>query len=177
MIASLEMLEDDQVKSVVLTSNEIKITPVTQQNTIYKMTYYTGLINMDTGLVERLQKARSYIFKRYFWRFVGNWLYAVDIITSFLAFYGADFLYLPYDEQRHRRNDGGWKKYRKVYVQKETGVTFKDVAGQEEAMDSLNELVDFLHNPKKYTNIGAKLPKEALLVGPPEPVRRFLQRQ
>ena len=52
----LEMLEDDQVKSVVLTSNEIKITPVTQQNTIYKMTYYTGLINMDTGLVERLQK-------------------------------------------------------------------------------------------------------------------------
>ena len=98
----LEMLEDGQVKSVVLTSNEIKITPVTQQNTIYKMTYYTGLINMDTGLVERLQK-----------RFVGNWLYAVDIITSFLAFMGRTFLYLPYDEQRHRRNDGGWKKYRK----------------------------------------------------------------
>ena len=54
-----------------------------------------------------------------------------------------------------------------MYVQKETGVTFRDVAGQEEAMDSLNELVDFLHNPKKYTEIGAKLPKGALLVGPP----------
>lgn len=59
----LEMLEDDQVKSVVLTSNEIKITPVTQQNTIYKMTYYTGLINMDTGLVERLQKPELHFQK------------------------------------------------------------------------------------------------------------------
>ena len=98
----LEMLEDDQVKSVVLTSNEIKITPVTQQNTIYKMTYYTGLINMDTGLVERLQKAGVTFSKD-----------TSDIITSFLAFMGRTFLYLPYDEQRHRRNDGGWKKYRK----------------------------------------------------------------
>ena len=55
----------------------------------------------------------------------------------------------------------------KVYVQKETGVTFKDVAGQEEAKESLQEVVDFLHNPGKYTQIGAKLPKGALLVGPP----------
>ena len=62
---------------------------------------------------------------------------------------------------------GVGKSTAKMYVQKETGVTFKDVAGQEEAMDSLNELVDFLHNPKKYTDIGAKLPKGALLVGPP----------
>ena len=69
------------------------------------------------------------------------------------------------------KNSGGimgvGKSTAKMYVQKETGVTFRDVAGQEEAMDSLNELVDFLHNPKKYTEIGAKLPKGALLVGPP----------
>ena len=69
------------------------------------------------------------------------------------------------------KNSGGimgvGKSTAKMYVQKETGVAFRDVAGQEEAMDSLNELVDFLHNPKKYTEIGAKLPKGALLVGPP----------
>jgi len=62
---------------------------------------------------------------------------------------------------------GVGKSTAKMYVQKETGVTFKNVAGQEEAMESLTELVDFLHNPKKYSDIGARLPKGALLVGPP----------
>ena len=72
-----------------------------------------------------------------------------------------------------RMNKGGngimgvGKSRAKAYVQKETGVTFKDVAGQEEAKESLQEVVDFLHNPGKYTAIGAKLPKGALLVGPP----------
>src|SRR5690606_34654166 len=59
------------------------------------------------------------------------------------------------------------KSNAKVYVQKSTGVTFDDVAGQEEAKESLQEIVDFLHSPGKYTKIGAKLPKGALLVGPP----------
>jgi len=62
---------------------------------------------------------------------------------------------------------GVGKSNAKIYIQKETGVTFKDVAGQEEAKESVVELVDFLHNPKRYTDIGAKLPKGALLVGPP----------
>ena len=62
---------------------------------------------------------------------------------------------------------GVGKSNAKVYVQKETGVTFKDVAGQDEAKESLTEIVDFLHNPHKYAVIGAKLPKGALLVGPP----------
>ena len=72
-----------------------------------------------------------------------------------------------------RMNKGGngimgvGKSRAKAYIQKETGVTFKDVAGQEEAKESLQEVVDFLHNPGKYTAIGAKLPKGALLVGPP----------
>ena len=69
------------------------------------------------------------------------------------------------------KNSGGvmgvGKSNAKVYVEKSTGVTFKDVAGQEEAKESLTEIVDFLHNPAKYTRIGAKLPKGALLVGPP----------
>ena len=69
-----------------------------------------------------------------------------------------------------RMNKGGGmmggvgKSKAKAYVQKETGVTFKDVAGQDEAKESLQEVVDFLHNPGKYTEIGAKLPKGALLV-------------
>ena len=62
---------------------------------------------------------------------------------------------------------GVGKSNAKVYVEKTTGVTFKDVAGQDEAKESLQEVVDFLHNPKKYREIGAKLPKGALLVGPP----------
>ena len=62
---------------------------------------------------------------------------------------------------------GVGKSTAKVYVEKTTGVTFKDVAGQDEAKESLQEVVDFLHNPKKYSDIGAKLPKGALLVGPP----------
>ena len=62
---------------------------------------------------------------------------------------------------------GVGKSTDKVYVEKTTGVTFKDVAGQDEAKESLQEVVDFLHNPKKYSDIGAKLPKGALLVGPP----------
>lgn len=71
---------------------------------------------------------------------------------------------------------GVGKSNAKVYVQKKTGVTFKDVAGQDEAKESLTEIVDFLHYPEKYAKIGAKLPKGALLVGPPGQVRRFLLR-
>ena len=62
---------------------------------------------------------------------------------------------------------GVGKANAKVYMEKQTGVTFRDVAGQDEAKESLTEIIDFLHNPQKYTEIGAKLPKGALLVGPP----------
>ena len=69
------------------------------------------------------------------------------------------------------------KSNAKMYVEKQTGVTFKDVAGQDEAKESLQEVVDFLHNPGKYTSVGAKLPKGALLVGLREQVRRFWRKQ
>ena len=72
---------------------------------------------------------------------------------------------------------GVGKSNAKVYVEKQTGVTFKDVAGQDEAKESLKEVVDFLHNPGKYTQIGAKLPKGALLVGPPGTGKTLLQKQ
>ena len=163
----LEMLEDGQVKSVVLTSNEIKITPVTQQNTIYKMTYYTGLINMDTGLVERLQKAGVTFSKDTSDGSSGIGYMLLTSLLPFLLLWGGLFFIFRTMSKGTGGMMGVGKSTAKMYVQKETGVTFKDVAGQEEAMDSLNELVDFLHNPKKYTDIGAKLPKGALLVGPP----------
>ena len=163
----LEMLEDGQVKSVVLTSNEIKITPVTQQNALYKMTYYTGLINMDTGLVERLQKAGVTFSKDTSDSSSGIGYMLLTSLLPFLLLWGGLFFIFRTMSKGTGGMMGVGKSTAKMYVQKETGVTFKDVAGQEEAMDSLNELVDFLHNPKKYTDIGAKLPKGALLVGPP----------
>ena len=72
---------------------------------------------------------------------------------------------------------GVGKSRAKAYIQKDTGITFKDVAGQDEAKESLQEVVDFLHNPGKYTTIGAKLPKGALLVGPPGTGKTLLLRK
>ena len=87
--------------------------------------------------------------------------------------YALPFLFLLFIMNFTMKRMGGGgimgvgKSNAKMYVQKETGITFKDVAGEDEAKESLTEIVDFLHNPGKYTKIGAKLPKGALLVGPP----------
>lgn len=95
----------------------------------------------------------------------------VDILVAyvlpFVLIYGVMFFLFRMISKSSGGMMGVGKSNAKVYVEKETGVTFKDVAGQEEAKESLTELVDFLHNPGKYTRIGAKLPKGALLVGPP----------
>lgn len=163
----LQMLDDNAVKSVVLSSDRITITPKTQSNNLYKMTYYTGIISMDYSLVGRLNKAGVEFSKELGSSSSGILYMFVSTILPFLLLWvGLFFVF-----RMMSRNSGGimgvGKSTAKMYVQKETGVTFQDVAGQEEAMDSLNELVDFLHNPQKYTEIGAKLPKGALLVGPP----------
>lgn len=163
----LQMLEDDQVKGVVLASDRLKITPKTQSNSLYQITYYTGIISMDYGLVERLNSA-GVEFKKDISDSSSSTLYMImSYILPLLLLWGGLFLVF----RLMSKNSGGMmgigKSTAKMYVQKETGVTFKDVAGQEEAMDSLTEMVDFLHNPQKYTAIGAKLPKGALLVGPP----------
>ncbi len=163
----IQMLEDHEVKSVVLSSDRIKIVPKTQTNNLYKMTYYTGIISMDYTLVNRLSEA-DVEFSKELTSGSANMMYMFlsTILPILLLWVGLFFVF-----RMMSRNSGGimgvGKSNAKMYVQKETGVTFRDVAGQEEAMDSLNELVDFLHNPQKYTEIGAKLPKGALLVGPP----------
>lgn len=163
----LKMLEDGNVKSVTIQSNELQIEPVAQSNSLYEMTYYTGLITMDSQLVSRLEAA-GVQFSRDTSDSTSSigYMLLTTLLPILLLWGGLFFIF-----RTMSKSSGGMmgvgKSTAKMYVQKETGVLFKDVAGQEEAMDSLNELVDFLHNPGKYTAIGAKLPKGALLVGPP----------
>ena len=163
----LKMLDNNEVKTVVIKSNTIVITPSHQESEVYPVTYTTGLIGMDVQLVSRLEKA-GVEFSRDSSDGETSLLYTlISTLLPLLILWGGLFFLF----RMMTKNGGGvmgvGKSTAKMYVQKETGVLFKDVAGQEEAMDSLYELVDFLHNPGKYTEIGAKLPKGALLVGPP----------
>lgn len=161
----LDMLEEGNVESVEFTGSKIEIKPKTQENSYYAVTYYTGYVN-DDNLVARLNKAdvkyqsviedtSTGILEFFMW----------NVFPFVLVFGSMWFLFRPIFKGGGMMGVG--KSNAKVYVEKETGVTFQDVAGQEEAKDSLRELVDFLHNPVKYAQIGAKLPKGALLVGPP----------
>ena len=154
----IDMLEAGTVESVVLKSNEIEITPKAQQNSVYNITYYTGIINMDVQLVERLEKANVQ-FSQDTSGSSSSILYMIlsTLFPIILLWGGLFFLFRMVSKNNGMMGVG--KSTAKMYVQKETGVTFKDVAGQEEAMDSLKEVVDFLHNPQKYAAIGAKLPR------------------
>lgn len=163
----LDKLGQGAIDSVKITSTTIFITPKTiDGKPYYGKIYYTGLIN-DITLVERLNRAGvSYSreiqdTKTSVFDFLV--VYLVPLLGIGLMFY----LVFRMVGKGGGGIMGVGKSTAKVYVQKETGVTFKDVAGQEEAKESMHELVDFLHNPSKYTQIGAKLPKGALLVGPP----------
>ncbi|MDD6038505.1 MAG: ATP-dependent zinc metalloprotease FtsH [bacterium] len=159
----LELVEADKVEKVEFTSTEIRITPVRVKDEIVPITYYTGLIR-DDDLLPRL-KEKGIDIKSEIPDNTAGWIYN---IVSFLLPLVLLWILMGF---LLRRMGGGamgvGKSNAKVYVEKKTGVTFKDVAGQDEAKESLQEVVDFLHNPKKYTQIGAKLPKGALLVGPP----------
>jgi ATP-dependent metalloprotease FtsH/HAD-superfamily hydrolase, subfamily IIB len=163
----LQMLADGNVKSVTIKSNELEIEPVAQVNSLYDISYYTGLITMDSQLVGRLETAGVQFSRDTSDSGSSAGYVLLTTLFPILLLWGGLFFIF----RTMTKNSGGMmgvgKSTAKMYVQKETGVLFKDVAGQEEAMDSLNELVDFLHNPGKYTAIGAKLPKGALLVGPP----------
>ena len=163
----IRMLDDGQVKSVTLTADRLKITPKSSGNSVYQVTYYTGIISMDYSLVERLSNA-GVEFKKDLTDNSSSMLYMLmSYLFPVLLLWGGLFLIF----RLMSRNSGGMmgigKSTAKMYVQKETGVTFKDVAGQEEAKESLCEMVDFLDQPDRYLKIGAKLPKGALLVGPP----------
>lgn len=163
----LKMLDAGTVKSVVLTSNELEITPNTQNNSLYEIKYHTGLITMDSQLVERLEAANVQFSRDTSDSGSSIGYMLLTTLLPILLLWGGLFFVFRTMSKSSGGVMGVGKSTAKMYVQKETGVLFKDVAGQEEAMDSLNELVDFLHNPQKYTEIGAKLPKGALLVGPP----------
>jgi len=160
----LDMLEEGKIESVEATSTQLIITPVDQGSNAIKTTYYTGYF-YDLELVNRLEAANVEYSQK---NEETNWLMSIaSIVLPFVAIYA--FMWFLF--RTVSKNSGGvmgvGKSNAKVYVEKQTGVTFRDVAGQEEAKESLTEIVDFLHNPAKYTRIGAKLPKGALLVGPP----------
>ena len=176
----LTMVEEGKVESVQITSDQINIVPkdakkdeskrtdpilslyMTDQN---RVIYYTGIVE-NPDLVSFLEKYDV----EYSGEIPDNSGFLLSILLTYalpvlILWIGLSFLF------RKMGGSGGpmgvGKSNAKVYVQKETGITFKDVAGQDEAKESLQEIVDFLHNPGKYTQIGAKLPKGALLVGPP----------
>ena len=162
----IDMVEKDQVKEVTLQSDTLTIVPKKQTSPYSEITYYTNQVEDETALTKRLE-GTGIIFKSEppdaFGEFMSMML-SVLLPTLLL------FVLLMFFMRRMNKGGGmmGVGKSRaKAYVQKETGITFKDVAGQDEAKESLQEVVDFLHNPGKYTEIGAKLPKGALLVGPP----------
>ena len=141
--------------------------PKKQVNPYQEISYYTNLTEDETALTKRLE-GTGIIFKSEppdaFGEFMAMMLSV--LLPSVLL-----FVLLMFFMRRMNKGGGGMmgvgKSRAKAYVQKETGITFKDVAGQDEAKESLQEVVEFLHNPGKYVEIGAKLPKGALLVGPP----------
>ena len=171
----IQMLEDGKVESVEISSDRVNIKPKEEekpQTMLYlygspsAVTYYTGKIEDDDTLTQRLLQYNVPV--------KGEVADSSSVIISFLLTYVVPILLmwvlLSFLFRKMSKGGGPMgvgKSTAKVYVQKETGITFQDVAGEDEAKESLQEVVDFLHNPGKYAKIGAKLPKGALLVGPP----------
>ncbi len=161
----IDMLEDGKVKSVKISGSKISIEPKEQSNPVTNVTYITVRVS-DYELVDRLEKADV--------EFTGissDGSMLTEILyyaISLLLFWGLLMLLF----RAMSKGAGGGimgvgKSTAKLYMEKKTGVTFADVAGQDESKEQLTEMVDFLHNPGRYLEIGAKLPKGALLVGPP----------
>ena len=164
----IDMMKEGKVKKVTFKSNMIVIEPKTEQKAaMFKVTYYTGYVN-DTSLVQNMLEKYNVEFSA---EIEDTSSGILDILLTYVlpivVLWGL-FWFL----MRSATKGGGLmgsvgKSNAKMYVEKKTGVTFADVAGEEEAKESLTELVDFLKNPDKYKKIGARLPKGALLVGPP----------
>ena len=163
----IEMVDKDQIKEVTLQSGVLTVVPKLQKS-YQKESYKVNQMEDTSALTQRLE-GKGFIFKYEQPDVMGEF---VSTMISLLLPTVVLFFMLMYLMRRMNKGSGGGimgvgKSRAKAYIQKETGVLFKDVAGQEEAKESLQEVVDFLHNPGKYTQIGAKLPKGALLVGPP----------
>ena len=166
----IKQLDKGNVKSVEFDSYEIDYKLVDDGHKDYDITYYTGRV-ADDELVPTLKKAKtsegkSIEIKAAIPDNTSTWIFN---ILSFIVPLILLWVLLAFVSKKMggSMGMGAGKSTAKVYVEKSTGVNFKDVAGQDEAKESLQEVVDFLHNPKRYTDIGAKLPKGALLVGPP----------
>lgn len=168
----LEMLDKGEVKSVELQSGVLTIVPREQKVEGVEFEYSTTAMEDSTTLTARLLEAEQKTGNKITFNEIqpdptGSIIYTIlSLLVPFV------FLIILMNWLMRKMNKGGGmmgvgKSKAKAYVQQETGVTFKDVAGEDEAKESLQEVVDFLHNPGKYTTIGAKLPKGALLVGPP----------
>ena len=161
----LKMIDEKKVEKVEIKSDRILITAKKESGDKVNKEYYTGRMN-DDQVVDKLEKAKIDFNQE-----------VPDTTSAIVAQYAMNiiplviFIALIVWMTRKMSKGGGMmgigKSNAKMYVEKQTGVTFKDVAGQDEAKESLQEVVDFLHNPGKYTSVGAKLPKGALLVGPP----------
>ena len=180
-----QMLKNHEVEEVVISGNKLQITPKkdaanypgssSRYGGVLGIEYYTVAID-DPDLQKKLDEAGVTRYEK------AEVDPAVSILALLLEWVLPFVLMMVIFQFMMRRMGGGGgimgvgKSNAKVYVQKETGVTFKDVAGEEEAKESLVEIVDFLHNPGKYTKIGAKLPKGALLVGPPGTGKTLLAR-
>ena len=162
----LDMVEDETISSVEIEGNQLNITPKAKISENTELSYYTYKLESNDRVVERLEEAG-----------IKNVTgvtpdTTVSIIIELISIIlPLAIIWIAMGFLMRRMGGGGvmgvGKSKAKVYIQKETGILFKDVAGQDEAKESLQEMVDFLHNPEKYTAIGAKLPKGALLVGPP----------
>ena len=166
----IKQLDKGNVKSVEFDSYEIDYKLVDDGHKDYDITYYTGRV-ADDELVPTLKKAKTSEGKAIEIKAAipdntSTWIFN---ILSFIVPLILLWVLLAFVSKKMggSMGMGVGKTTAKVYVEKSTGVNFKDVAGQDEAKESLQEVVDFLHNPKRYTDIGAKLPKGALLVGPP----------
>ena len=163
----IEMVEKDQIKEVTLQSGVLTVVPKIQKSYYQKVSYKVNQMEDADALTKRLE-GTDIVFHYEQPDAMGEF---VSTMISVLLPTVVLFFMLMFFMRRMNKGGNGimgvGKSRAKAYIQKETGVTFKDVAGQEEAKESLQEVVDFLHNPGKYTAIGAKLPKGALLVGPP----------
>ena len=167
----LKLVEEKKVEKVTIDTDRLEITlkeEKEEKNNLLglKTTYYTGVVKDET-LSQRLYDAGVEFGQK-----VPDSTSAIllNIFLSVILPFVMIFAMLSFVMKRMSKGGGMMgigKSNAKMYVEKETGVTFKDVAGEDEAKESLQEVVDFLHNPGKYTGIGAKLPKGALLVGPP----------
>ncbi len=172
----LQMVEDDKVESVKIESYQIDITPKSDKKDsnetagaftdALEITYYAARVP-DEELVTFLKEHNVEINGT----IPSNTSTIIYNILSFIIPIAIIWIILGFAMRRMGGGNGGifgvGKSNAKMYVNKKTGVSFRDVAGQDEAKETLQEMVDFLKNPDKYTDIGAKLPKGALLVGPP----------